>query len=52
MPVTPPSFFLQIAKILPGLAEKIGDNLVIHQIAMARLSPTDMTVRILTAHTP
>ena len=47
----PPSFFLQIAKILPGLAGKIGDNLVIYQITMDHLSAVDMTVRVLTTHT-
>jgi hypothetical protein len=44
MPVNPPPFFLQIAKILPGLAEKIGDNKVIYLIAMVHLSAIDMTV--------
>ena len=51
MPVNPPPFFLQIAKILPGLVEKIGDNIVIYPIAMVHLSDIDMTVWILTANT-
>jgi hypothetical protein len=42
MPVNPPPFFLQIAKILSGLVEKIGDNLVIYHIAMGHLSTIDM----------
>ena len=40
----PPLFFLQIAKILPSLAEKIGGNLVIYSITMVHLSAIDMTV--------
>ena len=43
----PPSFFLQIAKILPGLAERIGDNLVIYQISMVDRTTIDMTAVIL-----
>jgi hypothetical protein len=35
---------LQIAKILPALAEKIGDNLVIYPIAMVHIAAIDMTV--------
>ena len=51
MPVSPPPFFLQIAKILPGLAEKIGDNLVIYPITVVHLSAIVTTVWILTANT-